>query len=55
MQFDEQGVLEEGHMKPPVAGKQTRFVDAFESKFEPQWWWGVADQTKPTAPWWDKE
>ena len=19
------------------------------------WWWGVTDQTKPTAPWWGKE
>ena len=19
------------------------------------WWWGITDQTKPTAPWWDHE
>ncbi len=21
----------------------------------PPWWWGVTDQTEPTAPWWDEK
>ena len=21
----------------------------------PPWWWGVTNQTEPTAPWWGKE
>ena len=29
--------------------------DNFESKDCPPWWWGVEDQTEPTAPWWGKE
>ena len=40
---------------------QTRQVDdegnflPTEDKYFPPWWWGVQDQTKPTAPWWDHE
>ena len=25
------------------------------SRDEPPWWWGVTDQTEPTAPWWNSE
>ncbi len=21
----------------------------------PPWWWGVTDQTEPTAPWWNEK
>ena len=26
-----------------------------ETKDAPPWWWGVTDQTEPTAPWWEEE
>ncbi len=26
-----------------------------EQKTTPPWWWGVIDQTKPTAPWWNEK
>ena len=25
------------------------------AKQSPPWWWGVTDQTNPTAPWWKEE
>ena len=27
----------------------------FGSNLTPPWWWGVEDQTEPSAPWWGKE
>ena len=24
-------------------------------KIAPPWWWGIEDQTEPTAPWWEEE
>ncbi len=26
-----------------------------EKKTTPPWWWGVKDQTKPSAPWWNEK
>lgn len=26
-----------------------------DMKSSPPWWWGVTDQTEPTAPWWEEE
>ncbi len=26
-----------------------------EDKRTPPWWWGVKDQTEPTAPWWNEK
>ncbi len=36
---------------------QIRFPEGkpVETKDAPPWWWGVQDQTEPTAPWWGKE
>ena len=50
------------HIDGTVAGQilevgDDRAVDSIKggSKTEPPWWWGVTDQTEPTAPWWDHE
>ena len=37
---------DEGHFLP---------ADAELDRDSPPWWWGVTDETEPTAPWWGKE
>ena len=33
----------------------SRYRTSAEDRSEPPWWWGVKDQTHPTAPWWKAE
>ncbi len=30
-------------------------ADGTEQNRSPPWWWGVEDQTEPTAPWWNEK
>ena len=36
-------------------GKDEGGVELSSTKDEPPWWWGVGDQTEPTASWWNKK
>ena len=40
--------------EPAVPDEDGNFLSAARDNHSPPWWWGVTDQTGPTAPWWEE-